>query len=414
MLFPVIEGQLFHFLLFYAKIGNMNIINIKDTSNKLYYVGGVVRDELLQIQSFDTDMVYEGDAIEFAKLLTQTYSDFEIMQINEPFGTVRVKLNGHETDIASTRAEIYERKGHLPSVTKIGCSLNDDVKRRDFTINALYKSATSGEIVDITGGIEDLKNKKIRVLHDESFIDDPTRILRALKFSVRFGFELEEHTKKLQDDYLANINYDMCYKRIKKELIETFNLNSQAAFERFINDGIYKLVTTRDITLPPVNIEELINKYTGFLTSLRMTNKSMNLNNILPHNDNFLNNIWLVYVGVLGDLSRLPLTKFEQKVLDDFNSIGELHNDFEIYKAFEKVAPETVLLYAVLKDNAAAMRYFDTLCHIKILINGEDLIKLGLKPSRKFNEIFDYVLEKKIENPNLTKQDEINLVRDII
>ena len=229
-------------ILFYAKIGNMNIINIKD--NKLYYVGGVVRDELLGIESLDTDLVYEGNAIEFAENITPHPSfaqlsgslciqqgarenPIEILQINEPFGTVRVRIGGHEIDIASTREEIYERKGHLPTVTKIGCPLNDDVKRRDFTINSLYKSVATGEIVDLTGGLEDLKNKTIRVLHDESFIDDPTRIIRALKFSVRFGFKLDKHTRKLQEDYLKNINYDMCYKRIKKELIETFNLNSQ-------------------------------------------------------------------------------------------------------------------------------------------------------------------------------------------
>lgn len=400
MSFPAVEGQLFHFLLFYAKIGNMNIINIKDTSNKLYYVGGVVRDELLGVESFDVDIVYEGDAIEFAKGLEQTAASFEILQINEPFGTVRVKFDGHETDIASTRAEIYERKGHLPSVTKVGCSLKDDVKRRDFTINSLYKSVSTGEVFDFTGGLEDLKNKKIRVLHDESFVDDPTRILRALKFSVRFGFELDEHTKKLQDNYLKNINYDMCYKRIKKELMETFNLNSQAAFETFINDGIYKLVTKRDITLPQVNIEAFVSSVIAGFDPQSHSQR--------------INNLWLVYAGVLGDLSRLPLTAKEQKILDDFNSTGKLHNDLEIYKAFEKAAPETVLLYAVLKDKTAAMRYFDKLCHIKILINGEDLINLGLRPSKKFNEIFDYVLEKKLENPHLTKQDELNLVRGII
>lgn len=90
----------------------MNIININD--NKLYYVGGIVRDELLGIESLDVDVVYEGNAIEFAKSLSET----EILQINEPFGTVRVKLDGREIDIASTREETYKRKGHLPTVTK--------------------------------------------------------------------------------------------------------------------------------------------------------------------------------------------------------------------------------------------------------------------------------------------------------
>lgn len=389
----------------------MNIINIKDTENKLYYVGGVVRDELLGIKSFDIDMVYNGDAIEFAnnEILRQ-----DILQINEPFGTVRVKIDGREVDIASTRKEIYERKGHLPTVTKIGCSLKEDSLRRDFTINALYKSVSTGEIIDPTGGLEDLKNKKIKVLHDKSFIDDPTRILRALKFSVRFGFELDEHTKKLQDEYLNNINYDMCYKRIKKELIETFNLNSQKAFETFINDGIYKLVTERDVALPQVNIEEILSAY-SVIADLDPQSHSNNTNAaVYQTKNNAKINLWLVYVGILGDLSRLPLTGNEQKILDDFNAIGSLHNDFEIYKAFEKVQPETILLYAILKDKYSAVKYLEKLRNIKIQINGNDLVQLGLKPSKKFSEIFDYVLRKKLENPNLTKEDELKLVRDII
>ena len=374
---------------FYAKISNMEIINIKDTSNKLYYVGGVVRDELLGRESFDIDMTYEGNAIEFVQNNLQGIEDFEIVQVNEPFGTVRVKVSGREIDIASTREEVYEKKGHLPSVTKIGCSLKEDTMRRDFTINALYKSAVSGEIIDLTGGLDDLKNKTIRVLHNGSFIDDPTRIIRGLKFSIRFGFELDEHTKKLQDDYLNNINYDMCCKRVKKELIETFNLNSQSAFEKFIRQKIYKLVTEKDVSLPQENIEELIKKYP-------------------------VENVWLVYIGCIGDLSRLPLTKNEQKILDDFNATGELKNDFEIYKAFEKVSRETVLLYGILKDKSAAERYLETLSRIKIEITGEDLLKLGLKPSKKFSEIFDYVLKKKLENPNMTKEDEINAIKGII
>lgn len=375
----------------------MNIININD--NKLYYVGGVVRDELLGVESLDTDLVYEGNAIEFAKNLTSLPScehplqqetgkfPVEILQINEPFGTVRVKIDGREVDIASTREEIYERKGHLPTVTKIGCPLEDDVKRRDFTINSLYKSVSTGEIVDLTGGLEDLKNKTLRVLHNESFIDDPTRIIRALKFAVRFGFKLDKQTKKLQDNYLKNINYDMCYKRIKKELIETFNLNSQKAFEKFIKEGIYKLVTEKKVSFPRVNIEKLIKRYS-------------------------VENIWLVYAGILGDLSRLPLTKTEQKILDDYNSIGKLKNDFEIYRAFEKVQPETVILYAVLKDEKAALKYLDKLSAVKISINGKDLQEIGITPSPKYQEIFDCILREKLKNPNLSKNDEIKIARN--
>ena len=365
----------------------MNIININDTSNKLFYIGGVVRDELLDKQSIDIDITYVGNAIEYCSKFG------EVIQINPDFGTVRVKIpssphreiadfvpstwSGHNVseelnnvivDFASTRSETYPKKGHLPVVEKIGCSLKEDVLRRDFTINALAKSITTGEIVDYVGGLKDLKNKKLRVLHDNSFIDDPTRIIRGLKFAMRFNFELEEHTKKLQDEYLKNINYDMSYKRIKKELIETFNAplsnitkeyKKQRTFERFINEKIYKLVTPNDIEIPSTNIEELIEKYCLDI-DCHVANT--------PRNDE---HIWLIYVGVLKDLSRLPLTKIEQKILDDVPQ-NILNSDFELYKTFENAKIETILLYAILKDQKGAKHYLDNLRNIKISINGKD------------------------------------------
>lgn len=404
----------------------MNIININDTSNKLFYIGGVVRDELLNKQSIDIDITYVGNAIEYCSKFG------EVIQINPDFGTVRVKIpssphreiadfvpstgSGHNVseelnnvivDFASTRSETYPKKGHLPVVEKIGCSLKEDVLRRDFTINALAKSITTGEIVDYVGGLKDLKNKKLRVLHDNSFIDDPTRIIRGLKFAMRFNFELEEHTKKLQDEYLKNINYDMSYKRIKKELIETFNAplsnitkeyKKQRTFEKFINDKIYKLVTPNDVEIPSINIEELIEKYCPDM-DCHVANT--------PRNDE---HIWLIYVGVLKDLSRLPLTKIEQKILDDVPQ-NILNSDFELYKTFENAKIETILLYAILKDQKGAKHYLDNLRNIKILINGKDLQNLGISPSPQYQEIFDEVLKAKLQNPKMTKEDELKIAK---
>ena len=404
----------------------MNIININDTSNKLFYIGGVVRDELLNKQSIDIDITYVGNAIEYCSKFG------EVIQINPDFGTVRVKipssphreiddfdpstgsgqnvseeLNNVIVDFASTRSETYPKKGHLPVVEKIGCSLKEDVLRRDFTINALAKSITTGEIVDYVGGLKDLKNKKLRVLHDNSFIDDPTRIIRGLKFAMRFNFELEEHTKKLQDEYLKNINYDMSYKRIKKELIETFNAplsnitkeyKKQRTFEKFINEKIYKLVTPNDVEIPSINIEELIEKYCLDI-DCHVANA--------PRNDE---HIWLIYVGVLKDLSRLPLTKIEQKILDDVPQ-NILNSDFELYKTFENAKIETILLYAILKDQKGAKHYLDNLRNIKISINGKDLQNLGISPSPQYQEIFDEVLKAKLQNPKMTKEDELKIAK---
>lgn len=363
----------------------MEIVNLKDTSHNLYYVGGVVRDELLGKTSLDVDIVYEGNAIEKC-------SQFgEVIRTNPDFGTVRVTINGNEIDFASTRTEYYNKKGHLPQVENIGCSLKEDVTRRDFTINALYKSIATGKIIDFTGGLEDLKNKKIRILHKNSFIDDPTRILRALKFSHRFNFELEEETKKLRDEYLKNINYDMCYKRIKKELIETLDLNSQKLFEEFISSGIYKLVTPKDIQLPDVNIENLINKF-------------------VPNSEN----IWLIYAGILGDLKRLELTRKEQKILDDFEEIKNFYSndDYEIFKALKGKEIESVVLYGILVNNKLTQHYLEDLHRIKISITGKELNELNIPPSPQYKEIFDFVLQEKIKNPNMTLENEIEIVKN--
>lgn len=380
----------------------MSIIKINDNSNKLFYIGGVVRDELLGRESLDVDITYVGNAIEYCSKFG------EVVQVNPDFGTVKVAIPPHPSpcttsptveasggvtvDFASTRSESYPKKGHLPVVEKIGCSLKEDVMRRDFTINALAKSVTTGEIVDYVGGLEDLKNKKLRVLHDESFIDDPTRIIRGLKFATRFGFELEEHTKKLQDEYLANINYDMSYKRVKKELIETFSLNSQSAFQKFIDQKIYKLVTPNDVEMQKVNVEKFINKYLADQPSSCPAA------------------IWLVYVGILGDLSRLPLTKIEQKILDDVPK-EILKTDFELYKTFQNARIETVLLYAITKDETGAHHYLDDLRKIKLDITGKDLQTLGIKPSPKYQEIFDEVLKVKLKNPSMAKDDEIEVAK---
>ena len=255
-------------------------------NEKLYYIGGIVRDEILGKKSFDTDITYQGNVIEFCKKLEQQGIG-TIKQINDAFCTVKMIIDNQEIDFASTRDEIYEKKGHLPIVSDIGCDLKKDVLRRDFTINALAKSLKTNEIIDYTGGLQDLKNKTLRVLHDNSFIDDPTRILRSLKFSIRFGFEQDKITQKLQNDYLSNINYDMSYHRIKKELKEAFNLNKQICYDRFVDEKLYKLLSPNAVA-----------------PNFRPIFKNINFEE--P---------WIVYMSFF-DLSNLELTRKEKRILE--------------------------------------------------------------------------------------------------
>ena len=114
----------------------------------------------------------------------------------------------------------------------------------------------------------------------------------------------------------------------------------------------------------------------------------------------------------MKDLSKLPLTKIEQKILDEVPD-KILSTDFEIYKAFENVRLETVLLYGILYDEKIARHYLDDLKQIKISVTGNDLLNLGIKPSPKYSQIFDVVLRRKLENPQLTKEDEITLIEKL-
>lgn len=269
----------------------MDMTIIKDKN--LYYVGGVVRDEFLGTKNFDIDLCYEGNAIEYAEK-----KGLSIVKINPEFGTVRVLSDGKEIDIASTREETYPRKGHLPKVYNIGCSLNDDLKRRDFTINAIAKNTVTGEIYDPFNGLNDIKLKLLKVLHKDSFVDDPTRIVRGLKFSVRFDFNLDKTTKALQDNYLNNINYDMSYHRLKKELVETFNLNNAKAIDEFVNHGVYKLLGPKQ-TLPKIRGEVI--------------QKAIENTSFTP---------WLIYMAFF-DLSNLPLTKNEKRIIDWVEKLDE-------------------------------------------------------------------------------------------
>jgi tRNA nucleotidyltransferase (CCA-adding enzyme) len=163
----------------------------------LYLVGGVVRDLLLRRRNWDLDLAVEGDGISFARLVTNRYGAG--LALFERFATARLVLrNGLRVDIASTRRESYANPAALPDVRS--ASLGEDLFRRDFTINAMaiqLNSARWGQLHDPYGGEQDLKHKTLRVLHERSFVDDPTRIFRAIRFARRFGFRLEPNTERL-------------------------------------------------------------------------------------------------------------------------------------------------------------------------------------------------------------------------
>lgn len=162
----------------------------------LYLVGGVVRDLLLGMPNLDLDFAVEGDAIELAKELAQSTGGK--LTTHPMFNTAKIRLGKWSIDIAMARTETYTKPGTLPTV-KPG-TLKTDLFRRDFTINAMaicLNPTKYGELIDIYGGLDDLQNKLICVLHEKSFIDDATRIWRAIRYEQRLGFKIEPETLKL-------------------------------------------------------------------------------------------------------------------------------------------------------------------------------------------------------------------------
>ncbi|MGH2975261.1 MAG: hypothetical protein ACRDLL_10400 [Solirubrobacterales bacterium] len=157
----------------------------------VYLVGGAVRDLLLGRGRADIDLVVEGDAVALAARLGADIT------AHERFGTAKLTLAGHEVDIATARTETYPHPGSLPLVEPAD-RLEADLRRRDFTINAMA-IPLSGELrlIDPHGGQADLASKRLRVLHPGSFVDDPTRAIRAARYAARFGFELEPETAEL-------------------------------------------------------------------------------------------------------------------------------------------------------------------------------------------------------------------------
>lgn len=397
-------------------------------SLKIFLIGGIVRDIILNIDNFDIDITVQGNSVDFAYLLEETYPKiFKIKEIHEKFKTAKVifYINNEEIkiDLASARKESYPYPGSLPLVEEIGCELYEDVKRRDFSINSMALSLNKdnfGELIDYLDGYDDINKKLIRVLHPESFKDDPTRIIRALKFRVRFGYKLDKFTKDLQDKCLESGMFNnLCGERIKAEIKQTFNLNKSKCMEIFLSENIYRLLD-KDIKISgsfSKICESIVSEYFNFI------------------NPDF---IWLIYLGVLfsdffkADFSKNKINEIAQnlylsnietdiltgtkRLLENSELIKKASSNFEIYKFFEGLMLESILILLIkepeLKEKINL--YFKKLKDIKIYTTGEILISLGLKPGPVFKEILGSLLKAKLNGEFFSEKEEIKFLKKLI
>jgi tRNA nucleotidyltransferase (CCA-adding enzyme) len=186
----------------------------------VYAVGGPVRDLLRGAPSRDADIAVEGDAAELARRLAEVLGATRVT-VHKAFGTAVVRTDGVRIDIATTRSERYPRPAALPVVASAG--IDADLGRRDFTVNALAAVLTGpgfGEVLDPFGGRADLESRLIRVLHAASFRDDPTRLVRAVRYAARLGLALAPGTEGLaREAVAAGLVDELSGARVRAELV---------------------------------------------------------------------------------------------------------------------------------------------------------------------------------------------------
>jgi tRNA nucleotidyltransferase (CCA-adding enzyme) len=204
-----------------------------------YLVGGAVRDLLRGAEAVDLDLAVEGDARSVARALADRLGG--TAREHERFGTATVRAEDLTFDLAATRTESYDEPGALPRVAP--AALSDDLRRRDFTVNAMAVALGGddlGHLYDPHGGLSDLEAGVVRVLHGESFLDDPTRLLRAVRYEARLGFQMDEDTERaaraaVAEDAMSTVTGA----RVRDELMDLLSEHeARTALERMRELGL--------------------------------------------------------------------------------------------------------------------------------------------------------------------------------
>jgi len=388
-----------------------------------YAVGGFVRDLLLRIKNLDLDIVVEGDGIRFAKKLAEFFGG--TVRTHEKFSTALVIMpDGFNVDVATARLEYYEYPAAMPTVEL--SSLKLDLYRRDFTINAMAINLNPdkfGTLVDFFNCQTDIKERRIRILHNLSFVEDPTRIFRAIRFEQRMGFTIGKHTEKLLKNAVKMNLFNRffgnrCFTELKLIFSEE---NPIPAIRRMAEFDLLKFI------LPGLKFDKRMEK------NLNEIQRAMAWYKLLYLDEPFQQ--WLVYLfAILADSTYSELKvfcmKFEfperhkkellkekdatDKILRELGRNRRLSNS-EIYWLLQERSHESLLyLIAMARKKTAkkAVSHFVThLRHYKTHVHGADLKKMGYRSGPIYKTILNHLLEAKLDGAVETKADEISFIR---
>jgi tRNA nucleotidyltransferase (CCA-adding enzyme) len=377
----------------------------------LYLVGGVVRDLLLGYPSLDVDLVVEGDAIALAQQATEIGS--AKATLHPRFGTAKLSLGDFVIDLASARKETYAKPGALPTVTP--GTIKDDIFRRDFSINAMAMSLAPGnygQLIDPYRGKTDLEQRLIRILHARSFIDDATRILRAIRYEQRLGFELEPQTAQLLKRDIAMLD-TISGDRIRHELESILKEQyPERALNRLGRFGVLKRLSL------PLETDEWIPEKFGKARRLSGSGQIVPLYFCLLAYS-------LSQKGNEQFLRRLNISKRLAQALRDTVNLRAhlplldrpLMKRSEIHFLLRDYDPLAIQANAIASESSTTCHhlslFLDELRYVKPYLSGDDLAKLGIRPGPEVGEMLRKLLKARLDGETKTREEEEKLVLSV-
>jgi len=393
---------------------------------QVYLVGGFVRDLLLGVGHFDIDLVVEGDGIRFAQECARRLS-LKVVTHGR-FGTATLHgPEGFKADIASARKEVYEKPAALPSVSKGG--IKDDLFRRDFTINAMAIGINRhcyGDVFDFYGGRRDLEKKVIRALHPLSFIDDPTRILRAVRFEKRLSFRLEPRTLLWIREALARrMLFSVQKHRLRDELVLIFKERRPVPVLKrlwelcgysFISPG---LVYRDGWNTAHTKIQGAARWFAAHAIHKRCLDTYVMLMCLFFDGLAMmrLKETMLAFAFHKGESRRILSYRKNAFILERRLAKQDLRPS-GVYRLLEPLAYEVVVLvYALSTKKRVKERVRDyLLIHhgTRLHVRGEDLALLGSRPGPHFKKILTALLYAKVDGKLEGKDEELALARKMM
>ncbi|MFC4738200.1 CBS domain-containing protein [Bacillus daqingensis] len=370
----------------------------------VFIIGGIVRDLFLNIPNEDLDIVLEGDAPSFGASLAEAYGGR--LKVHEAFRTATwTTVEGSKVDLTSARTEYYDFPAALPRVEL--STIREDLYRRDFTINTLavqINRSRYGELTDYFNGLEDLTNRKLRILYNLSFVEDPTRILRAVRFETRFMFQMEAQTKYLAEEnkeLLASVSHF----RLSEELYRLFTQSEPLkGLERLFSFQLQKILLSAPEEPAVVRRRQRrMNRYRRIFqqqgvafpeaawmaTMLFMTSSSS---------------------SSVQNVRSYAMNRQEEKACDAWLSLwsyteGKRMPYRDAHAAASHIPDWAAVAFAAFSEEPSLARYVWRRLDARHALKGKDLIEAGFHPGPVFSDMLFEAEMRKLENPSLTKEE---------